>query len=86
MAKAEYDLSDSWTVYSALGGQHSHEIGTYSVVFAVVRQRRDEIYAADIDAHRTAVERFLLIAEIERGAETIATVIKPQRSQRGTDD
>ncbi len=23
-------LSDSWTVYSALGGQHSHEIGTYS--------------------------------------------------------
>ena len=30
------------------------------------------------------MERFLLIAEIERGAETIATVIKPQRSQRGT--
>nr|VXZ87573.1 Ferrichrome receptor FcuA precursor [Klebsiella pneumoniae] len=30
MAKAEYDLTDSWTVYSALGGQHSHEIGTYS--------------------------------------------------------
>ncbi|HBQ7140373.1 TPA: TonB-dependent siderophore receptor [Klebsiella pneumoniae] len=30
MAKAEYDLTNSWTVYSALGGQHSHEIGTYS--------------------------------------------------------
>ncbi|MCE1973061.1 TonB-dependent siderophore receptor, partial [Enterobacter cloacae] len=30
MAKAEYDLTDSWTVYSALGGQNSHEIGTYS--------------------------------------------------------
>lgn len=52
--------------------------------FAVVRQRRNEIHAADIDAHRTAVERFLLIAEIERGAETVAAVIKPQRSQRGT--
>ncbi len=55
-----------------------------AVVFAVVRQRRNEIHAADIDAHRTAVERFLLIAEIERGAETVAAVIKPQRSQRGT--
>lgn len=55
-----------------------------AVVFAVVRQRRNEIHAADIDSHRTAVERFLLIAEIERGAETVAAVIKPQRSQRGT--
>ncbi len=55
-----------------------------AVVFAVVRQRRDEIHAADIDAHSTAVERFLLVAEIQRGAETVATVIKSQRSQRGT--
>ncbi|MBB1200272.1 TonB-dependent siderophore receptor [Enterobacteriaceae bacterium 89] len=30
MAKAEYDLTDSWTTYAAFGGQHSHEIGTYS--------------------------------------------------------
>lgn len=30
MAKAEYDMSDSWTLYGALGGQHSHETGTYS--------------------------------------------------------
>ncbi len=30
MAKAEYDLTNSWTLYSALGGQHSHETGTYS--------------------------------------------------------
>jgi iron complex outermembrane receptor protein len=30
MAKAEYDLTDSWTVYAGLGAQHAHEIGTYS--------------------------------------------------------
>lgn len=30
MAKAEYDMSDSWALYGALGGQHSHETGTYS--------------------------------------------------------
>ena len=30
MAKAEYDLTDSWTTYAAFGGQHSHETGTYS--------------------------------------------------------
>ncbi|HEY2452683.1 MAG TPA: TonB-dependent siderophore receptor [Scandinavium sp.] len=30
MAKAEYDLSDNWTTYAAFGGQHSHEVGTYS--------------------------------------------------------
>ena len=30
MAKAEYDLTNSWTLYSALGGQHSHETGIYS--------------------------------------------------------
>ncbi|MGL4724786.1 MAG: TonB-dependent receptor [Scandinavium sp.] len=30
MAKAEYDLTDNWTTYAAFGGQHSHEIGTYS--------------------------------------------------------
>ena len=27
VAKAEYDLTNSWTLYSALGGQHSHETG-----------------------------------------------------------
>jgi iron complex outermembrane receptor protein len=30
MAKAEYDLTDNWTTYAAFGGQHSHEVGTYS--------------------------------------------------------
>ncbi|MCS2158129.1 TonB-dependent siderophore receptor [Scandinavium sp. H11S7] len=30
MAKAEYDLTSNWTTYAAFGGQHSHEIGTYS--------------------------------------------------------
>lgn len=30
MAKAEYDLTDNWTTYAAFGGQHSHEIGSYS--------------------------------------------------------
>lgn len=30
MARAEYDLTDSWTLYGAVGGQHSHEIGAYS--------------------------------------------------------
>lgn len=30
MAKAEYDLTDNWTTYAALGAQHAHEIGTYS--------------------------------------------------------
>lgn len=29
MAKAEYDLSDSWTTYAALGAQHAHELGIY---------------------------------------------------------
>lgn len=29
MAKAEYDLTDNWTTYSALGAQHAHEEGTY---------------------------------------------------------
>ncbi|HDG1671494.1 TPA: TonB-dependent siderophore receptor [Kluyvera cryocrescens] len=29
MAKAEYDLTDSWTTYAALGAQHAHEEGTY---------------------------------------------------------
>ena len=30
MAKAEYDLTDSWTWYGAVGAQHSHEIGLYA--------------------------------------------------------
>ncbi|MDX6018787.1 TonB-dependent siderophore receptor [Scandinavium sp. V105_16] len=30
MAKAEYDLTRNWTTYAAFGGQHSHEVGTYS--------------------------------------------------------
>lgn len=29
MARAEYDLTDSWTAYGAVGGQHSHEMGAY---------------------------------------------------------
>ncbi len=29
MAKAEYDLTDSWTAYGGLGAQHSHEKGNY---------------------------------------------------------
>lgn len=29
MAKAEYDLTDNWTTYAALGAQHAHEEGTY---------------------------------------------------------
>jgi TonB-dependent siderophore receptor len=30
MAKAEYDLTDSWTTYAAFGTQHGHETGLYS--------------------------------------------------------
>ncbi|WP_409520015.1 TonB-dependent receptor [Pantoea sp.] len=30
LAKAEYDLTDSWTLYGGIGGQHSHEIGDYA--------------------------------------------------------
>ncbi|MFP1892100.1 TonB-dependent receptor [Lonsdalea quercina] len=30
MIRAEYDLTDSWTTYAALGGQHANEMGTYS--------------------------------------------------------
>lgn len=30
LMKAEYDLSDNWTVYGALGGNHDHEEGIYS--------------------------------------------------------
>lgn len=29
MAKAEYDLTDNWTTYAALGAQHAHEEGIY---------------------------------------------------------
>lgn len=29
MARAEYDVAPDWTLYGALGGQHSHEYGTY---------------------------------------------------------
>lgn len=29
LAKAEYDLTDSWTAYAALGAQHTHEVGNY---------------------------------------------------------
>lgn len=29
MARAEYDFADDWTVYGAVGGQHSHETGAY---------------------------------------------------------
>lgn len=30
MAKSEYDLTDNWTAYAALGMQHAHETGVYS--------------------------------------------------------
>ncbi|KNC92693.1 TonB-dependent receptor [Trabulsiella odontotermitis] len=30
MAKAEFDLTDSWTTYAAFGAQHAHEVGVYS--------------------------------------------------------
>ncbi len=30
LAKAEYDLTDNWTLYGGLGAQHSHEIGNYA--------------------------------------------------------
>lgn len=29
MARAEYDVAQDWTLYGAVGGQHSHEYGTY---------------------------------------------------------
>lgn len=29
MAKAEYDLTNSWTAYAGLGAQHAHETGNY---------------------------------------------------------
>lgn len=30
MARAEYDLVPDWTIYGAMGGQHSHETGAYA--------------------------------------------------------
>lgn len=30
MAKAEYDVTDNWTVYGGAGAQHSHETGDYA--------------------------------------------------------
>lgn len=30
MARAEYDIAPDWTLYGAMGGQHSHETGTYA--------------------------------------------------------
>ena len=30
MARAEYDVTDSWTLYGAVGAQHSHELGDYA--------------------------------------------------------
>lgn len=30
MARAEYDILPGWTAYGAVGGQHSHETGTYA--------------------------------------------------------
>ncbi|MFH8134086.1 TonB-dependent receptor [Pantoea osteomyelitidis] len=30
LAKAEYDLTDNWTLYGGLGAQHSHELGDYA--------------------------------------------------------
>lgn len=29
MARAEYDVAQEWTLYGAVGGQHSHEYGAY---------------------------------------------------------
>ncbi len=29
IAKAEYDITDSWTAYAGLGAQHAHETGNY---------------------------------------------------------
>ncbi|VFS84306.1 Ferrichrome receptor FcuA precursor [Kluyvera cryocrescens] len=40
MAKAEYDLTDNWTTYAALGAQHAHEEGTYGATEADQYQRR----------------------------------------------
>lgn len=30
IAKAEYDITDSWTAYAGLGAQHAHEVGNYA--------------------------------------------------------
>ncbi|WP_053146421.1 TonB-dependent receptor [Erwinia billingiae] len=30
MARAEYDIAPDWTLYGAMGGQHSHETGAYA--------------------------------------------------------
>lgn len=30
MARAEFDVTDAWTAYTAFGGQHAHETGVYS--------------------------------------------------------
>lgn len=50
MAKAEYDLSDSWTLYGSLGGQHAHETGTYST--AKLLNENGDATAGRLDTNR----------------------------------
>ena len=48
-------------------------------VAIVFRRLRNEIHRGNIDAGRAAVEGFLLIAQIQRGAEAVAGVIQAGR-------
>ena len=52
-------------------------------VAIVFRRLGHEVHRGNIDAGRAAVEGFLLIAEIQRGAEAVASVIQAGREQRG---
>ncbi len=52
-------------------------------VAIVFRRIGDEIHSRNVDAGRAAVERFLLITQVQRGTEVIALVIQAGREQRG---
>ena len=52
-------------------------------VTIVFRRLGHEIHRRNIDAGRAAVEGFLLITQIQRGAETVAFVIQTGGEQRG---
>lgn len=50
MARAEYDITDAWTAYTALGAQHSHEKGLYST--AEVLNKDGDLAMGRLDTNR----------------------------------
>ncbi|WP_312949922.1 TonB-dependent siderophore receptor [Superficieibacter sp.] len=50
MAKSEYDLTDNWTAYAALGMQHAHETGVYSA--PKVLNKNGDVSVGRLDTNR----------------------------------